>query len=170
MAGNYPSSKLNTDLRFRAKRLLKSVKASETLALKRISEAGFRNADEFRYKHALDIVAQKEGWSSWVEFAQAYQNEKVSSAAEVGDFFYPRHSGHLNHWFRDYDEALDYHRQSGGFLLPYRRQVFVASAEYIDSRGFDAQDERWRLIKYDWIEPADLQAREDLWQDLKRRC
>lgn len=68
----------------------------------------------------------------------------------------------LNHWFSGYPEARAHLEAEGGYLLPYRTQFFVTCAEAIRERGVDPQDPDWERIGWDWVQPADLEARERL--------
>lgn len=73
----------------------------------------------------------------------------------------------LNHWFNDYAEARAWLDAEGGFLLPYRHQFFVTTAEAIRLLGLDPADPDWDRIGRDWVRPLDAAAHERL--EMKRR-
>lgn len=73
----------------------------------------------------------------------------------------------LNHWFNSHAEARAWLDADGGYLLPYRHQYFVTTAEAIRELGLDPADPDWERIGYDWVKPLDTAARERL--ELKRR-
>ena len=68
----------------------------------------------------------------------------------------------LNRWFVTYEAAREALDSAGGFLLPYRHQFFVSSPDAIRELGLDPDDPDWERIGWDWVRPADLEARERL--------
>ena len=73
--------------------------------------------------------------------------------------------GFLNQWFANYLQAKSYQQINGGFLLPFKKQFFICDADYINNLGFNAEDNDWQLIGYDWANPANKAA----WQRLYRK-
>jgi len=100
-----------------------------------------------RRKHALQAIALEQGFTSWPEL-------KCQLPFIRGGF--------LTQWFVDYEEAKTYQRLNGGFILPFKKQMFLCSAEYISNLGFDVNDPDWALIGFDWVQPNDQIA----WQRL----
>jgi len=96
-----------------------------------------------RRKHALQLIAQEQGFSSWSDL-------KCQLAFIRGGF--------LNQWFADYAEAKSYQRTHGGFILPFKKQMFICSPEYISNLGFDVSDPDWALIDFDWVQPKNQTA------------
>lgn len=68
----------------------------------------------------------------------------------------------LSHWFPGYEEARAFLLSEGGFLLPFERQYFVASAEAVRYLGLDPANPDWALIGFDWVQPANRDASERL--------
>lgn len=68
----------------------------------------------------------------------------------------------LNRWFRTYEEARAALDAEGGYLLPFRRQCFVTSAEGVRTLGLDPDDPDWERIGWDWVRPRDPTAWERL--------
>jgi len=64
----------------------------------------------------------------------------------------------LNHWFTGYAEARRLLEQEGGYLLPFRHQFVVVTADAVRVLGMDPSDPDWSRIGYDWARPADAAA------------
>ena len=96
-----------------------------------------------RRKHALQLIAAEQGFSSWSDL-------KCQLPFIRGGF--------LNQWFVDYVEAKAYQRTHGGFILPFKKQMFICSPEYISNLGFDIGDPDWARIDFDWVQPKDTAA------------
>jgi len=123
--------------------------------LLRLPELSNYSAIEFpvasiKRKQALQAVALEQGFTSWADL-------KCQLPFIRGGF--------LNQWFVDYAEAKIYQRTHGGFILPFKKQFFTCSAEYISNLGFDINDPDWALIAFDWVQPKDKTA----WQRLHAR-
>jgi hypothetical protein len=65
----------------------------------------------------------------------------------------------LNRWFTSYDEARASLDTQGGYLLPYRDHSFVSTADAIRELGLDPGDPDWAAIGWDWVRPADPEAK-----------
>ncbi|KTD72648.1 hypothetical protein Ltuc_0495 [Legionella tucsonensis] len=61
--------------------------------------------------------------------------------------------------------ALYSRRISGGFLLSFKNQFFICDADYIRNLGFNSEDQDWKLIGYNWVNPEN----KDAWQRLYRK-
>jgi hypothetical protein len=81
--------------------------------------------------------------------------------------YVPRMDAFLNRWFTSYDEARASLEAQGGYLLPYRDHFFVSTADAIRELGLDPDDPDWAAIGWDWVRPADSEARARLLE--KRR-
>lgn len=68
----------------------------------------------------------------------------------------------LNRWYATYEAAREALDADGGFLLPYRQQFFVSSPDAVRELGLDPDDPDWERIGWDWVRPADPEARERL--------
>ena len=91
-----------------------------------------------KLKQALELLARQNSFASWKD----YKNS-------LDTFWYEKSSSFLNHWFTLHQEAFDYQKQYGGYLLTYKGQYFVASAEYIEHLGIDSKAEIWKRIHFD---------------------
>jgi hypothetical protein len=108
-------------------------------------------------QHAREAVARLSGFFSW-EMA-----EVVLESEDAEERFYPAGRGpHLNAWFSSYGNARAYLERKGGYLLPYRNHYFVCHARFIETLGLPANDPDWKRIGYDWVRPADWDARRRL--------
>lgn len=73
--------------------------------------------------------------------------------------YVPRMDAFLNRWFTSYAEARAALDAQGGYLLPYRDQFFVSTADAIRELGLDPDDPDWGAIGRDWVRPADPEAK-----------
>lgn len=151
-----------SECKIRASVLLKSLR-SEDASVAQLAAKRFRCLNEFKHsslenilladikhKHALAVIAIEKGFDSWADLQ--YQLPFIRG-------------GFLNQWFAEYAEARQYLEQYQGYLLPYQKQFFVCTADYINVIGLDAQDPDWRSIGFDWVKPANKSA----WQRLYRK-
>ena len=132
--------------------------------LARFTAAQLTSADaHVQLKHALAVVALEAGYDSWSALKQAAENT-VSATTDRTERLCPRNpGGFLNSWFRTHEEAQECLQKHGGFLLPYRTQFFVCTADYIrDALHLDPAHEDWAKIGNDWAKPRDRAA----WQRL----
>jgi hypothetical protein len=94
-----------------------------------------------KLKHALAVIAFEKGFQSWEAL-------KLQIGLIKGGF--------LNLWFRNYEEAKAYQRQSGGFLLPYKKQFFICNEDYIRGLGLNPEDPAWASIQFDGGKPENM--------------
>ena len=112
----------------------------------------------FQLKHALQVIALENGYESW---KTVLEREDIS--------WYPRPSPFALNWFSDYQGALDCMKQTRGYLLSYRGQFFVATADYIDYIGLDPEAEAWKKIGFNVVEPLDKKAFKELLQVYRKK-
>lgn len=107
-------------------------------------------------KHALAIIAIEYGFNSWSNLKTYFDKTILTT--------FIMHSGFLNQWFASYKEARAYlaSNSTTSFLLPYKHQFFVCEANCIESFGLNPNDPNWQLIGYNWIEPSNIAAWEQL--------
>jgi hypothetical protein len=114
------------------------------------------------HRECLSLVATELGFSNW-----GHAGAVLSGDPEVTDFgtlLYPKRcGGHLNHWYRRYEDALVGLDRAGGYLLAYRRDFFVADRPFIETLGLDPDAPEWRRIGFDWVRPKDVSARRSLY-------
>jgi hypothetical protein len=125
-------------------------------------------APRMQRKHCLFVVAREHGFGTWEHARRVLGGD--AREADFGSLMYGKQgAGHLNVWFVRHDEARDYLdgvRRDGGrrYLLPYRRQFFVADGFFVEGLGLDPGDADWEAIDFDWVRPRDPVARQRLTQ------
>ena len=126
---------------------------------------------EIKRKHALRVIAQENGRSSWQELKENFEREAKREAMRSRGThisLYPqRCQGFLNEWCPTYEVARRHLQQMGGYLLPYKTQCFICTPEYIKTLGLHPDDPDWKRIGWDWVKPADRDAWERLNSKLK---
>lgn len=147
------------EAKIQASLALKSLSSENALTsakrFKRLAEFAHLSIDEIprtdiKYKHALALVALENGFSSWADL-------KIQMLLITG--------GYLNLWFANYKEAKAVLEASGGFLLPYKNQFYIANADYIKQIGLDPKDPDWQCMGFDWVHPKNKKA----WQRLYKK-
>ncbi|MBI4750971.1 MAG: hypothetical protein HY774_21025 [Acidobacteria bacterium] len=126
------------------------------------------NKEDIKLKHALAVIALENNFPSWAELK--HRMEKLDAFRNKNTFtdLYPRRcGGFLNEWYASYETASHHRQQTGGYLLPYKSQFFICTAEYIRVLGLDPDDPDWERIGWNWAKPADQAAWERLNQKLK---
>ncbi|MSR62109.1 MAG: hypothetical protein EXS08_06670 [Planctomycetes bacterium] len=119
--------------------------------------AGLLSARErVRLKHALAVVAEENGASSWPELKRRLEARAASAA--LPPFHAPRLESLLNRWFTSHAEARASLQELGGYLLPFREQCFVTEAEGIRALGLEPEDPDWKAIGFDLVRPLDAAA------------
>ena len=150
--------------------LLKHLRSSDKLlvnqAIMRIRQQDFFSqlSDEellsnFKLKHCLEIIALENQYQSWRDFKKNFDKS-------IEDDFVEHYiGGFLNHWFPNYQEAKEFQRLRGGFLLPFKSQYFICEADFIEVIGLDSGDQLWREIDFDWVKPMSKKS----WKILRKR-
>lgn len=118
-----------------------------------------------RHKHALAVIAQEQGFASWVLLKQALGAEETPRL-DTEAFFSATRGILLNRWFASYAEALASLQREGGFLFPFREQFFITEPAFITALGVDPSDPDWARMGFNWVEPLDPAARARLEQKL----
>lgn len=116
------------------------------------------NLNQIQLKHALAVIANEHGFSSWVNLKNYFLLTGLTK-------FSPNGGGFFNQWFTSYSEAKQMLQQTGGYLLPYKNQFFICESGYIEYIGLIEQISDWQAINCNWIEPTDMEA----WQRLSNR-
>jgi hypothetical protein len=117
-------------------------------------------------KHCLAAVARELGFESWDHASRVLRG--VAREPDYGKLLYPERSGaFLNQWFATYEDARPTHLASAGYLLAYKRHVFLAGRDYVAvTLGLDPDDRDWEAIGFDWLRPHDAEARRRLYGKL----
>lgn len=151
-------------LRRQARRLLQQLRSSAAAESRRAAERFRRlrslslhsvedlvsDHDTVRLKHALAVIAEEHGYASWTALKTALVEDDAWYARGMDAF--------LNHWFSNYETARTARQMHGGYLLPYRRQYLVCSAEAVELLGLEPGDPDWAAIGWDCAHPADFAA------------
>ena len=104
---------------------------------------------DIKHKHALSVIALEKGFATWSDL-------KCQLPFIRGGF--------LNNWFNSYQEAKNFQSSQGGYLLPFKNQFIVCTADYINALSFDSNDSDWQTIQYDWVHPENKSAWQRLYQ------
>ncbi|MCA9641370.1 MAG: hypothetical protein KC492_11770 [Myxococcales bacterium] len=158
------------ELKLRAKFLHRAVMRSDPAAVKRLRALPeLRRADdaaivaqggELRRKHCLAVVARECGFPSWEHALRALSGDV--EIFEHGTLLYSS-SGVLNHWFTSYAEAhaawADARRDGVAYLFAYKRDYFVTGVAFVESLGLDPDDPDWQALGWNWVKPANVEAR-----------
>ncbi|HEX5050580.1 MAG TPA: hypothetical protein VFZ65_02300 [Planctomycetota bacterium] len=102
---------------------------------------------------AHDVIAWEHGFVAWA----ALLADALPLLRAV-TMYTERMSSYQNRWFVDHAAAAASLRAEGGYLLPFRRQFFVASREAVAELGIDPDDPDWARIGFDWVQPRDAEA------------
>lgn len=114
-------------------------------------------------KHCLSFLATELGFNSWNHFCQTRDGKD----SNFGTLFYPnRCYGQWNIWIASYSEAIKVKVESKGFLVPYLNQFIIVDRDYIFSLGLHPDDPLWLQIGNDWVQPKNLEARNQLFKKL----
>lgn len=149
------------EAKIQAQILLKSLSSPDENLIKQAQQRlnniqlSFDNSDRIQLKHALAIIANEYGFSSWLGLKNYFLLTGLTK-------FEPTVGGFFNQWFSSYSEAKQMLQQTEGYLLPYKTQFFICESGYIQHLGLNEQIADWQAINYNWIEPADMEA----WQRL----
>lgn len=102
---------------------------------------------------ALAVIALEHGFVSWPALLEARLSELRRVTMHTA-----RLSAFVNRWFPTHAEAAASLRAEGGYLLPYRREFFVTTADAVRELGLDPHDPDWARIGFDWVQPRDAEA------------
>lgn len=113
-------------------------------------EAGGSAGAGPRLRDELVAAAREVGFRDWVH-AQRVLGGLAAAGEDLGDLWYaPRCGFLLNEWFAALAPAREAHaRQSGAFLLPYRRQFVVAQDAFVRELGLDPSHDAWSALRRD---------------------
>lgn len=112
--------------------------------------------EDIQLKHSLAYLADDYGFANWANYKFYFEHSQLSKFIPQGGFF--------NQWFSNYKEAKAILQATGGYLLPYKQQFFICERGYIEYLRLNPDDENWRKIAHNWVEPEDFSA----WQELNQ--
>lgn len=139
------------ELKTRASFLHKKLKLGDLASLALVEKLSRKRQwtipAQWQHKHCLNLIAAQVGFHDWQHAHHVFSGAaKISD--DIGDFWH-QDLGFTNHWFVDYHKARDYlteHPRS--FLLPYRRQYFVAESECLEALHLQANHLDWRTYEH----------------------
>ena len=127
-------------------RLLTELKTRARLRL----NAARPEQPELRLRDCLHQAARDVGFAHW-DHARRVLGGEAGGGDDMGTFWHaPGCNTMLSAWFAHHAEAraaLDAER--GRFLLPYRRQLIVADADFIVELGLNPADAAWAALQRD---------------------
>lgn len=108
-------------------------------------------------RHALSAVAIQLGFTGWQHLLAVVRGDETG---DVGTLLYPPSGfAYWNVWSASYEEASAIRHAHGGYLLPYKHQLFICDEHFVRFIGLDPDDERWTRLGRDLARPTDLAAR-----------
>jgi hypothetical protein len=121
-------------------------------------------------RDCLSVIAAELGFASWPQAKTTITGDGpvVGPGADFGTMLYPGHrcAGHINRWYKTYEEAAADRESSSGYLLAYKRQYVVVDRYFIESLGLDPADPDWDALGFDWVRPKSIAARSRLYAKL----
>lgn len=145
------------ELKIRAQLLHKGCREQDVGALRRIAALPGGAPAELQRKHCLRAVARELGFRDYPHAAAVLGGDDHE---DYGKLLWPgRCSGFMSNWFTDHREASEARALRGGYLLPYMRQFFIVTREFIEVLGLDPDDVDWERMAWDWARPRDPAAR-----------
>ncbi|MFK7991593.1 MAG: hypothetical protein AB8I08_36590 [Sandaracinaceae bacterium] len=115
-------------------------------------------------RHALARIAVALGCRGWPHLKAVLEGTPV---ADKGRLMYRESAAYWNVWSASYEEASRIRAEHGGFLLPFRRQFFVAEAPYVRWMGGEPDAEEWSALGRDWVQSTS--GRSTPWRRLTSR-
>ncbi len=120
------------------------------------------DTDGPKRRQCLTAVARELGFNGWQHLMA------VLEGREDGDFgtllYPPGPAAYWNVWSVSYDEASNIRQLRSGYLLAYKRDLFVCDSHFIDNLGVHHEDEDWEFIGRDWVRPQQPEARRRLYE------
>ncbi len=159
-------------LKSKARRLHKQVEKGSAVNVARMralpgmaSSTDQELIGQVKRRLCLNVIAMELGFRTWATLAHAMEGDE--GGGDFGTILCPgRMIAHQNIWLADYKEAVEIHREHGGYLLGYRRQFFIADGDYLQDLGLDPERDEWERMDRNWVEPGDLNARARLYARL----
>jgi len=162
-----------SELKTRAEILHRRIQTGDLTAIRRLRALPeFRRAaDEglvsatIQRTHCLAVIAAELGFANWPQAKSALTGD--SPVEDFGTMLYPKRAGgHVNRWYKGYEEAAEVRKACDGYLLAYQRHYLVVDRFYIESLGVEPDDPDWRALGFDWVRPKDPAARTRLYGKL----
>jgi hypothetical protein len=161
------------ELKTRAEILHRRIQSGDRSAVQRLralpefrraSDGDLAAADIHR-THCLAVIAAELGFANWPQAKSALTAD--GPVADFGTLLYPKRAGgHINRWYKRYEEAAEVRNACDGYLLAYRTHYLVVDRFYIESLGLDPADPDWEALGFDWVRPKDPAVRARLYGKL----
>jgi hypothetical protein len=158
-------------LKSRARKLHQQFEARDPEAVRRLQTlpefakqdpASF--AEQVKRRHCLTVIARELGFTGWQHLTGVLWGESVE---DFGTLLYPGGgTAYWNIWSARYEEARQIREEHGGYLLAYKKHMFIVDRHFIESLGLDPEDADWDRMGRDWVRPKDLTARQRLYGKL----
>jgi hypothetical protein len=133
-------NKTLNELRIRAKILFKLCKSDDKNALARLAKC-YRSdhlvGGKLQLKHCQLVLAKELGFQDWQHLQRVFSGTEHNNLVDLdmGSLFYNSEcNAFLNQWFATYNEAKTA-LNSKHYLLPYKKQFIVVTADYIKAIG-----------------------------------
>lgn len=147
-------SELVTRLKHAARRLHRAIERGDPVPS--TVRVRLEPGEALQRRHCLHAVASRVGFDSWSHARAVLER---TGGPDLGLLMYRDSGGGItNIWSASYAQAQRLRAQTGGFLLPYRRQFQVVEAPYIAWLGLDPAQADWEAIGRDWVQPAQIDA------------
>ncbi len=127
-------NKALSELKIKAKRLLKMIKAGDEHANQRVKKTNpnlSKDTTEIKLNHCQHTIARELGFPDWYSLQSLLTGR--SDKVGYGSLFYTRNqTASLNKWFTNYDEAKEF-LDSNQLLYPYKNQFVVVEKSTFES-------------------------------------
>lgn len=128
----------------------------------RAAPAAALDSRRIQRRECLAALARELGFSGWLHARAVLSGDP--RVEDFGTLLYPRRcGGFLNSWYHTYAQAVAGQQAAGGYLLAYRRDFFVADRLFVESIGLGQSSGEWQKMNYDWVRPANPEARRQLY-------
>lgn len=152
-------------LRTEARQLQRLADCDNEVALARLAQQ--RAKLPAKRSTCLRVIANELGFLGWPHLVRFMDGEELD---HFGSLLYPlRGASFTNIWFAAHEEARRVHAENGGYLLAFKRDFFIAEADFMESIGCDPNDPKWKDIGFDWAQPKSVDARTLLALELLNR-
>lgn len=119
------------------------------------------NSETVQLKHCQLFMATVLGARDWNQLRTLLTAAQSWDTQDFGNLFHkPACDVFLNHWFADYKAARQQLvADTGGFLLPFRKQFMVVTQDYLDTLNiYDELSQQWQTINHDLVAGYGTQA------------
>lgn len=147
---------LTTEIKTRARLLQKLLESGNVAATRQATilsrQRNWELPAVWQLKHCMNLAAADAGFQNW-EHARIVFGGEARDGDDMGDFWHGQGVGaFFNHWFASYAQAQEQLQfDEHNYLLPYRRQFFVVTADYIQALGLSTEPALWQAMGRDLV-------------------